>query len=125
MAIGNISVIKVRGILLVTVPPDPDDDTITYLQEKVLEAMEIHEARGLVLNIATVETIDSFFARTISETAKMVGLMGGLTVLSGMRSSVAVTTTQLGLALGKTLTALDVDRAIDLLESTLHARRNQ
>lgn len=125
MAIGNISVIKVRGILLVTVPPDPDDDTITYLQEKVLEAMEIHEARGLVLNIATVETIDSFFARTISETAKMVGLMGGLTVLSGMRSSVAVTTTQLGLALGKTLTALDVDRAIDLLESQLHARRNQ
>ena len=119
MAIANISVIKVRDILLVTVPPDPDDDTVTHLQEKILEAMEIHEAKGLVLDISTVETIDSFFARTVTETAKMVGLMGGLTVLAGMRASVAVTTTQLGLALGKTLTALDVDRAMSLLETNL------
>jgi len=122
MAIGTISVIKVRDILLVTVPPDPDDDTVTDLQESVLRAMEIHEARGLVLDISTVETIDSFFARTVTETAKMVGLMGGLTVLAGMRASVAVTTTQLGLKLGKTLTALDVDRAMDLLETKLEMR---
>jgi rsbT antagonist protein RsbS len=123
MAIANISVIKVRDILLVTVPPDPDDDTVTHLQEKILEAMEIHEAKGLVLDISTVETIDSFFARTVTETAKMVGLMGGLTVLAGMRASVAVTTTQLGLALGKTLTALDVDRAMNLLETNLQQGR--
>lgn len=120
---GTISVIKVRDILLVTVPPDPDDDTVTHLQEQVLRAMEVHEARGLVLDISTVETIDSFFARTVTETAKMVSLMGGLTVLAGMRASVAVTTTQLGLVLGKTLTALDVDRAIDQLEATLAGRR--
>jgi hypothetical protein len=53
----------------------------------------------------------------------MVGLMGGLTVLAGMRASVAVTTTQLGLALGKTLTALDVDRAMNLLETNLQQGR--
>ena len=125
MAIANISVIKVRDILLVTVPPDPDDDTVTHLQEKILEAMETHEAMGLVLDISTVETIDSFFARTVTETAKMVGLMGGLTVLAGMRASVAVTTTQLGLALGKTLTALDVDRAMNLLETNLQQGRHR
>lgn len=125
MAIANISVIKVRDILLVTVPPDPDDDTVTHLQEKILDAMEIHEAKGLVLDISTVETIDSFFARTVTETAKMVGLMGGLTVLAGMRASVAVTTTQLGLALGKTLTALDVDRAMNLLETHLQQGRHR
>ena len=125
MGIANISVIKVRDILLVTVPPDPDDDTVTHLQEKILEAMETHEAKGLVLDISTVETIDSFFARTVTETAKMVGLMGGLTVLAGMRASVAVTTTQLGLALGKTLTALDVDRAMNLLETNLQQGRHR
>ena len=125
MAIANISVIKVRDILLVTVPPDPDDDTVTHLQEKILEAMETHEAKGLVLDISTVETIDSFFARTVTETAKMVGLMGGLTVLAGMRASVAVTTTQLGLALGKTLTSLDVDRAMNLLETNLQQGRHR
>ena len=119
MANGNISVIKIRDILLVTVPSDPDDGTVSELQEQVLYSMERHSAKGLILDISTVETIDSFFARTVSETVKMVALMGGLTVLSGMRACVAITTTQLGLSLDKTLTALDVDRAMDLLSDAL------
>jgi anti-anti-sigma regulatory factor len=39
MASESISVIKLRGLLLVTVPPDPDDETVSALQEQVLEAM--------------------------------------------------------------------------------------
>jgi len=119
MVNGNISVIKIRDILLVTVPSDPDDLTVSELQEQVLHSMERHSAKGLILDISTVETIDSFFARTVSETVKMVTLMGGLTVLAGMRACVAITTTQLGLSLDKTLTALDVDRAMDLLSDAL------
>ena len=119
MANGNISVIKIRDILLVTVPSDPDDGTVSELQEQVLHSMERHSAKGLILDISTVETIDSFFARTVSETVKMVALMGGLTVLSGMRACVAITTTQLGLSLDETLTALDVDRAMELLSDAL------
>jgi rsbT antagonist protein RsbS len=115
---ASLSVIKLGGLLLVTVPPDPHDETITALQEQVLEAMAQHEAKGLVLDISTVQTFDSFFARTISETVQMVGLMGGRTVLAGMRANVAVTVIQLGLTIGKTLTALDVDRAFELLQRT-------
>jgi rsbT antagonist protein RsbS len=117
MAVENISVIKLRNLLLVTVPPDPDDQTVSALQDQVLAAMAQHECSGLVLDISTVETLDSFFARTIAETVQMVALMGGRTVLAGMRASVAVTATQLGLTMGKALTALDVDRAFDLLNS--------
>lgn len=111
----NISVMKVRGLLLVTVPPDPDDDTVSALQQRILEAMDRTEAKGLVLDISTVETLDSFFARTVAETVQMVALMGGRTVLAGMQASVAVTATQLGLTLGHADTALDVDRALDRL----------
>ena len=116
MAGESVSVIKVRDVLMVTVPPDPDDTTVSVLQEKVLQAMERYEARGLVLDVSTVETLDSFFARTIAETADMVELMGGRTVIAGMRPSVAITITQLGVTLGNPLTALDVDRALDRLE---------
>ena len=113
MAEDNITVIKVRDVLMVTMPSDPDDATITALQDKTLQGMERHEAKGLVLDISAVETLDSFFARTISETAQMVTLMGGRTIIAGMRPSVAVTATQLGLALKRVETALDVDRALD------------
>lgn len=119
MSPSNISVIKVGQILLVTVPADPDDQTVSDLQRQVLAAMDKTGATGLVLDISIVETVDSFFARTITETVKMVALMGGVTVLSGMRSAVAVTTTQLGLTLGNTLTALDVDRALAMLAESL------
>jgi rsbT antagonist protein RsbS len=117
MPTESISIIKLRDLLLVTVPPDPDDETISALQEKVLLAMARHETKGLVLDISTVQTLDSFFARTVAETVQMVALMGGRTVLAGMRASVAVTATQLGLTVGNALTALDVDRALDLLNA--------
>jgi rsbT antagonist protein RsbS len=110
-----ISVIKVKDILMVTMPSDPDDSTVAALQEKVLNAMERHaHTRGLILDISSVDTLDSFFARTVSETAQMVRLMGGRTIIVGMRPAVAMTATQMGLALGKIETALNVDRALDL-----------
>jgi len=112
MAVENISVVKVRDVLMVTVPPDPDDETISALQAQVLQAMEQYQVKGLVLDISTVETLDSFFARTVVETVQMVALMGGRTVVAGMRPSVAITATQFGLTLGNALTALDVDRAL-------------
>ena len=117
MASERISVIKLHELLLVTVPPDPGDELISSLQEQVLEAMARHDAKGLVLDISTVQTLDSFFARTVAETVQMVALMGGRTVLAGMRANVAVTATQLGLTVGKTLTALDVDQALDMLNA--------
>src|SRR4051812_8573454 len=115
MSNEGISVVRVRDLLMVTMPSDPDDATVSPLQDKVLEAMERHEAKGVVLDISSVETLDSFFARTVAETAQMVGLMGGRTIIAGMQPAVAVTATQIGLTLGKIETALNVDRALDMV----------
>lgn len=119
----SISVVRVRDTLMVTMPADPDDLTVMTLQEEVLRAMERYQPKGLVLDISSVETLDSFFARTVAETSRMVGLMGGRTVIAGMRPGVAITATQLGLTLGGTLTALTVDRALDLLSRPRPRRR--
>jgi rsbT antagonist protein RsbS len=116
MLADSVSVIKVHDVLMVTVPPDPDDEMVSALQERVLQAMERYQAKGLVLDISTVETLDSSFARTVVETVQMVALMGGRTVVAGMRASVAIPATQLGLTLGDALTALDADRALALLD---------
>lgn len=121
----SISVVRVRDTLMVTMPSDPDDVTVTTLQEEVLRAMEKYRPKGLVLDISAVETLDSFFARTVTETSRMVSLMGGRTVIAGMRPSVAITATQLGLTLGSTMAALTVDRALDLLSNSRPRRRLQ
>jgi rsbT antagonist protein RsbS len=113
---NSTSIIIIRKTLMVTVPSDPDDATISALQEEVLEAMQRLDAKGVVLDISAVETLDSFFARTVAETASMIALMGGRTVVVGMRPSVAVTTTQIGISLGGIETALSVERALDLMD---------
>lgn len=123
MESDRISVIRIKEVLLVTMPADPDDPTVSALQERVLEAMWGGATPlGLVLDLSAVDTLDSFFARTVAETAQMVGLMGGRTVIAGMRPSVAITATQLGLRLGDAETVLDVDRALDLLHEPGAAR---
>ncbi len=119
MADDSIAIVRVRDVLMIAMPADPDDATVSALQEKVLQVIEQSEAKGVILDISAVETLDSFFARTVAETVQMVGLMGGRTVIAGMRPSVAITTTQLGLTLGGAMTALDVDRALDML-SNMH-----
>ena len=112
----GIAVLKIRDILLVTISAEPDDRTISSLQKKILEIMEQVQAKGLIIDISTVEILDSFFARTLLETAQMISLMGGLTVIAGMRPEVAITATQLGLTMESVICALDVDRAVEVLE---------
>lgn len=113
----SISVVKIRDVLMVTVPPDPDDETISALQAKVLQAMERYAVKGLILDISTVKILDSYFARTVVETSHMVDLMGGRTIVSGMQPSVAITAVQLGLTLERIETVLDVDQALTIMES--------
>lgn len=116
MIINNISVVKVRDILLVTIPGDPDDQSVSMFQNSLLHAMQQFESKGVILDLSQVGTLDSYFARTIIETAQMVSLMGGRTVFAGMQVGVAITATQLGLSLDRMQAALSVDRAFDLLE---------
>jgi rsbT antagonist protein RsbS len=110
----GITVQKVRDVLLVTMPADPDDATVSALQSRTLDAMEQHDVKGLILDLSKVEILDSYFARTVAETAQMVTLMGGETLIAGMRPSVAITATELNVTLGATRTVLTLDRALDL-----------
>jgi rsbT antagonist protein RsbS len=115
--IEGIAVLKVRDVLLVTMPADPDDATVSALQSRTLDALEQHNVKGLILDLSKVEILDSYFARTVAETAKMVTLMGGETLIAGMRPSVAITATELNVTLGATRTVLTLDRALDMAGS--------
>ena len=79
----------------------------------------------MILDLSKVEILDSYFARTVAETAQMVGLMGGETVIAGMRPAVAITATELGVTLGRTRTALTVERALELAGQRNNATRRR
>lgn len=110
-----MAVVGVRNTLFASLPSDPSDELLAELQGRVLQAMDEQQARGLVMDISALDAMDSYLARMVAETAAMVTLMGGRTVVAGMRPSVAVALTELGLSLGGAASALDVDAALDVL----------
>ena len=116
----QLSVIRFQDVLLATVPAQPRDGTITELQDRILTAIDDHdvdEVAGVILDITSVNIMDSFFARTVAETVQMIELMGSHPVLVGMQPSVAITTTELGFSLGGVDTALDTDAAVELIQT--------
>jgi len=108
-------------MLIATIPSECGDATISSFQEQILRELERTRSRGLILDISLVETMDSYFARVVQETASMVTLSGGATVISGMQPSVAITAMELGIGFEGIKTALNVERALDKLEEMLSA----
>jgi len=115
MSSHSTAVTQVFDVLIATFPTQPRDQAVDDLQESILRKMEETHPRGVVLDISGVTTLDSFFARVISETAGMVSLMGGRAIVVGMRPSVAITAAELGFDLGDVETARNTDHALSML----------
>jgi rsbT antagonist protein RsbS len=108
---------EVYGVLIASFPGKPTDQAVDRLQEELLQAVGDRQPSGVVLDISRVTTLDSFFARVISETASMVALMGSDVVVVGMRPSVAITAAELGYGFDDIETARDVDHALSILDA--------
>lgn len=114
-ATDSAAVTQVYDVVIAAFPGRPTDQAVDDLQQDVLTQMEETDPRGVILDISEVTTLDSFFARVISETASMVELMGGTAIVVGMRPSVAITAAELGFGLDSVETARSTDHALAML----------
>ena len=111
----SASVTLVFDVLIASFPGQPTDNAVDDLQQDVLNRMEESNPRGVILDISAVTTLDSFFARVISETASMIELLGGEAIIVGMRPNVAITAAELGFGLESVETARSTDHALSML----------
>ena len=66
-----------------------------------------------------MQTLDSFLARLLNETAAEMQLLGATTVIVGIQPAVAITLVELGLELRGVRTALNTDKGMRLLKQLL------
>src|SRR3954447_8557769 len=112
----------VERTLLVQLNPELTDSAVRHLRDLIGRTLEAQALRGVVLDLASVEAMDSYITRCIRDLALSARLMGVPTVVCGVQPAVADTLVDMGLSLGEVLTALDLDGALRLLRSRRPAR---
>jgi len=113
----RIPILKMGPYLLVTIQVDMHDRIAMTLQDELTERIVSERARGVLLDISSVDVVDSFIGRMIGNIASMSRVLDAETVVVGMRPAVAITLVELGLALPNIRTALNVDAGMTLLKS--------
>ena len=113
----RIPILKMGRFLLVSIQVDMDDRTAMSLQDDLTSAIVKHRAKGVLIDISSLDVVDSFIGRMISNIAAMARVLDANTVVVGMQPAVAITLVELGLALEGVRTALNVERGMALLQA--------
>jgi rsbT antagonist protein RsbS len=105
------------SILLVTIQVDMHDQLALTLQDDLTQKIVATQARGVLIDISSLEVVDSFIGRMLGNIASMSRILDARTVVVGMQPAVAITLVELGLSLPGVQTALNVDKGVELLQS--------
>lgn len=115
----RIPILEMGRFLLVTIQVDMDDRLADTLQNDLTSRISQTGARGVLIDISSVDLVDSFIGRMLANVAAMARVLDAETVVVGMRPAVAITLVELGLSLPGIRTALNVDRGMRLLRQAL------
>jgi len=113
----RIPILRLGNHLLVSIQVDLHDRLALTLQDDLTSRLAENGARGVLLDISSLEIVDSFIGRMIGNIAAMARVLDAHTVVVGMRPAVAITLVELGIAMQGVRTAIDVDDGMRLLEA--------
>ena len=113
----RIPILRMGDFLLVTIQVDMHDRLVTALQDDLTERVSELGSQGVLIDISSLDIVDSFIGRMIANIAAMARVLDAQTVVVGMQPAVAITLVELGLTLPGVRTALNVDKGMMLLES--------
>ena len=111
----RIPILKLGDALLVTVQVDMHDRLATALEEDLTGRIAATGAKGVLIDISSLEIVDSFMGRMLDTIAAVSRVLDADTVVVGMRPAVAITLVELGLELRGVRTALNVERGMALI----------
>ena len=116
----RVSILKQREFLIASVQSDLTDTEVIELRDALIAEVIRHRARGVVVDVAALDVIDSFVSRSLSTVARTNRLRGAKTVVVGIQPDVAAAMSQFGLRLDGIDTALDLEAGLELLRPTLN-----
>jgi rsbT antagonist protein RsbS len=119
-----VPILKQGQILIVTVQAALTDHDLLEMRDDIADRVGRLRSRGVVIDVTLLDVMDSFACRTLRGVAETARLRGARTVIAGIQPEVAMAMVQLGLTLGRTATALDLEEALELLGRAMRESRD-
>jgi rsbT antagonist protein RsbS len=116
-----VPILKHGEVLIASVQTALTDSEVLELRDGLASQVGMHRARGIVIDVAALDVIDSFVARSLRTIALTARLRGAETVIVGIQPDVAVAMVQLHLDVEPLLTALDLEEGLAVLREARRA----
>ena len=114
-----VSILRQGAYLIASIHTALDDSQMVRFQEDLIAQIGEHRSRGVVIDVAALDVIDSFGSKTLRNTAEMARLRGALTVIVGIQPDVDATMVELGMSTGPVETALGLEEGLGYLNDRL------
>jgi rsbT antagonist protein RsbS len=112
-----VSILRQGSYLVASVHTALDDSQMIRFQNDLIEQIGEHRSRGVIIDVAALDVVDSFASKTLRNIAEMARLRGAVTVIVGIQPDVAFAMVQLGMGTGTVPTALDLEEGLVFLNS--------
>ena len=112
----SVAILRQGAYLIASIQSDLSDSEVIELRHELSELVGRWRARGIVIDVAALDVVDSFVARALRAIVLTARLRGAETVIVGIQPDVAIAIVQFRLNLEPLRVALDLDAAITLLD---------
>jgi rsbT antagonist protein RsbS len=112
----SVAILRQGEYVIASILSDLSDTEVLQLRHELAEMVGRHRSRGIVIDVAALDVIDSFVARALRSIVLTARLRGADTVIVGIQPDVAIAMVQFHLNLEPLRVALDLDEAIALLD---------
>ena len=116
-----VSILRQGPYLIASIHTALDDSQLVRFQDDLVGRIGSDRARGVVIDVAALDVLDSFASRTLRDIGEMARLRGAVTVIVGIQPDVAFAMVELGMDTGRVVTALDLQEGLAELDGHVAA----
>ena len=117
-----VSILRQGAYLIASIHTALDDSQMVRFQEDLIEQIGQHRSRGVIIDVAALDVMDSFGSKTLRNIGEMARLRGATTVIVGIQPDVAFAMVSLGMGTGSVYTALGLEEGLEYLNSRVPKR---
>jgi rsbT antagonist protein RsbS len=111
----SVPILRQGPYLIASIQSALTDSEVLQLRDDLAAQVGRYRARGIIIDVAAMDVIDSYVSRSLRSIALTTRLRGAETVIVGIQPDVAIAMVQFDLNLEAVHTALDLEEALTLL----------